>query len=639
MNLSYIAYKNVKFHARQYLSYFLSCTFAVWLFFQYVSLLFHPILQEKVVPKQFVMLMYLIQGFIVLFSFLFISYTQSAFLRNRKKDIGLFQILGMDVGHITRLLFWENMLIGSASILLGIGLGIITSKLFFLIVTRVLELPRIIPFHFSLYALMVTVLLFLFLFGSISLRNYLFIRRVSIAELFRQVVKPKKAPTFSIIWLLLACCALSIAYVLMWQTPANELMWRMPIIFICMIVGTYLLFTQISVAIVEKLLKTKSFFYRGKNLFILSELRFRLKDYAKILFLVTILSSAVLSSVGVSFTYYVDAERLAAEQSPYHLNIVGEPGGVTPQVVKQETRKHGFSITGEWHLPFINLSNQSIVGLPRMSYLTSVSTYNQLLTNKNLPPIKLSKDEALFARSSGIWRDGMVSIPEHVVQIGKQKVRIQREFHGTIFNESIVTTNLLVVSDQVFQQLQKEFSKQQLLVHAYRFSDWKGSHSLLTDLIQWIEEKENRTIYPYETLNGTAITHQLLKEIFAPLMFMSLLIGILFFLASGSILYFRLFTEVDYDQKQMNVLDKLGISKKEVKGILSWQVRLLFYLPFFVSIIHSAFALRLFSQLFDQPVWSTYMIIVGGYFIVYSLYYFWTRKNYIQAVINPLHKV
>ena len=79
MNLRTLAYKNVKYHLDRYVAYFFSCTFAVWLFFQYLSLLLHPIMKEEVVPDQFVTLMYLVQLMILLFSFLFIGYSQSAF--------------------------------------------------------------------------------------------------------------------------------------------------------------------------------------------------------------------------------------------------------------------------------------------------------------------------------------------------------------------------------------------------------------------------------------------------------------------------------------------------------------------------------------------------------------------------------
>lgn len=640
LHLRTIAYKNVKYHFRSYVAYFFSCTFAVWLYFQYLSLLLHPILQEDVVPDQFVMLMFLVQWMIVLFSFLFIGYSQSAFLRDRKKDIGLFQVLGMEVRHITHLLFWENMIVGSASILLGIGLGFVTSKLFFMIVSRILALPEMIPFHFSMSAVFITILVFFFLFGSISLWNRFFIRKVSIAELFRQAVKPKKAQPFSIGWILIALASLLSAYVLMWGgSEVNQLGWRIPLIFPLILIGTYFAFTQISVAVIEKLTQSKSFFYRGKNLFILSQLRFRMTDNARILFMVAILSSAVFTSVGVSFTYYVDAERLAMEQAPYHLNVIGEPGGLSTEEVKKQIKQHNLSIKGEWHLTFLDLSDHSIKGLPSQTYLTSVRTYNQLvLISGKMDPIRLEKDEALFSRSSGVWKRGVQSIPTHRVTVGDQTVRIEREFLGILFNESVVTTNLLVVSDSVYQKVAQRFPDQQLVVHAYRFSDWKSSQPLLTELIQHIEQKEKRKVYPYETLHGTAITYQLLKDIFAPFMFVSLLIGILFFLASGSILYFRLFMEASYDRREMKIFHQLGISPSEAKGILGWQVWLLFYLPFLVGWIHSAFALRFFSQLFEQPIWSTFMIISVGYLLVYSCYYAWTKRTYVQTVIGDLHK-
>src|SRR5690606_4851429 len=124
------------------------------------------------------------------------------------------------------------------------------------------------------------------------------------------------------------------------------------IILPCVLLGTYLFFTQTSVAVIKFLSKSKRFFYRGKNLFIFAQLRFRLKENARILFMVFILSSIVLTAVGVSFTYYFESERLAEEQHPYHMNLIGSPGGVTPQKVKQTAQKHHVTIQQEIHIPF-----------------------------------------------------------------------------------------------------------------------------------------------------------------------------------------------------------------------------------------------------------------------------------------------
>ena len=640
MNLRTLAFKNVKYHADRYMAYFLSCTFTVWLFFQSLSLLLHPIMKKEVVPKEFVTLMYLVQAMILLFSFLFIGYSQSAFLRSRKQDIGLMQVMGMEVRHITRLLFWENMLVGFSSMVLGILIGFVTSKLFFLLVSRILDLPEIIPFYLSLPAVLITSALFFLIFGSLSLWNRFSIQKVSIAELFREAVKPKKAQPFSWTWTLTAIVSLVVAYSLMWNTEVNELGWRMPAIFFLILLGTYLTFTQASVGAIEKFTRAKSFVYRGKNLFILSQLRFRLKDNARILFMVAILSSVVLTSVGVSFTYYVDAERLANDLMPYHLNLNGEPGGVSPTQVKKEVKRHGLAITDEWHLPFINLSSQSVKGVPKQTYLTSASVYNRLLSNQGkYAPIRLKENQAIFSRSSAVWKQGFKSVPPHQVNISGQTVQVQQEFLGKIFNESIVMTNLLVVSDSVYQKIAQRFPDQRITVHAYRLSDWKKSKPLLDQLTQQIEQKVKRKVYPYETLHGTAIMFNLLKDIFAPLMFVSLLIGILFFLASGSILYFRLFTEASDDRAEMKILNQLGISSTEAKSVLSWQVRLLFYLPFLVGWIHSFFALRLFSQLFEQPVWKTFAMISVGYLLLYGVYYAWTKRKYFQVVMEDLHKV
>src|SRR5690606_19884612 len=181
----------------------------------------------------------------------------------------------------------------------------------------------------------------------------------SIAELFRQSVQPKKAQSFSWGWVFLSVLSLAIAYYCMSTAKVTNLFQRMLIIFPCILLGTYLFFTQASVAFVRFVSKSKRLFYRGKNLFVLAQLRFRLKENARILFMVAILSSIVLTSVGVSFTYYFESERLAQEQHPYHMNLVGSPGGITPQKIRQSAKKHQVTIQQEMHLPFVRFEQNN----------------------------------------------------------------------------------------------------------------------------------------------------------------------------------------------------------------------------------------------------------------------------------------
>ncbi|WP_124726842.1 ABC transporter permease [Staphylospora marina] len=633
MNLRSLALKNVRFHAQSYLAYFLSCSFSVWMFFLYTSLLFHPVLKEKTIPSQFVALLYLVEAIVAVFSVLFIGYSLSAFLRNRKRDIGLMQVLGMSVNQVTRMIAWENLWVGSAATVFGIGLGIVFFKLFLLGVSAVLGFDTPIPHVLSVRAVLLTGIGFGILFVFLSWRNRIMISKLSIADLFREAVQEKKKPTFSVWLVILSLVCIGGAYRLALTITAGKLLQGLVPILTLVLIGTYLGFTQVSVAAIHLCEKATSFYYRGKNLLLISQLRYRLRDNARILFIVSILSSMVLTSVSVCFTYYLQAERAAEDQAPYHVSWHESPNSRLDGMVEKWIHNENLTVTAEVEFPVIRAESRVHDFSPTTYHVISNANLNQLLqSSTGLPPIQLQPGQVAFVKSGGAWKESIKQLsPESTItyQVGTQTypAKLTKQIEGVLFNESDITRFMLVVDDDTFQRLANTApSTDQVIVHGYRFTDWKQVEPLIKELQQQIGNEY--------AVNGTYPVYDLLKKIFAPLMFVSLFIGLLFFLASGSILYFKLFTELPVDRRQMRVLDKLGIRKKEAGSILGWQIRLLFFIPFVVGICHSAVALKMFSFFFQTPVWGTFGAVAGIYLGVLLLYYGWTNRGYTQTVLN-----
>ncbi|TCS96568.1 FtsX-like permease family protein [Hazenella coriacea] len=633
MTFRSIALKNLLFHARSYAAYFLSCCFTIWVFFLYTSLLSHPILQEEAIPNQAIILLYFVVIIIGVFSVLFIGYSQSAFLRQRKQDLGLLQLLGMKTRQVTRLLFWENMIMGSFALVTGIGFGLLFSKLFFLGISAVLQLSEPIPFHFSISPILITMIFFYVLFSLLSWRSRFTIRKLSIADLFRETVQDKPAPRSSIWLVLLAIGCLASAYLLAWDVPLSSLIYRILPILILTLIGTYLTFTQVSVAVINQLEKSPSFIYHGHRLLLFSQLRYRLTDHARILFIVSILCAVVITSISVCVTYYTQAEQAAEEQMPYALSLEGAPTGLTTEQIKTDLQKHHVPIQDEIHFPLLHATVQS--SFANEITLISLSDYNQLLRNRKYPAIQLNPNEVVLAVSSGFFKSETISVPKETIsiQIADSSIQkqLQRRINHVTFNEHDSTRMMLIVEDHQFKQWKKTAPPSQLTqMHAYVITDWKQTEELMKQWEQQIISQQGNI----QQFKGTILLYQLLKELFAPLMFISLFIGILFFLAAGSLLYFRCFTELAYDQKQMRILQKIGLTVHDAKRILKAQIRILFFLPMAIGLIHSAIALNMFSFMFQQPVWTVYIGVVTIYLLIYGVYYYWTSYSYSRSVIQ-----
>lgn len=270
-------------------------------FFLYASLLMHPYLKSGNVPGEFRFMLLLVEYVIGLFSVLFILYSHSAFLKVRRKELGLLTVLGMLPGQITRLIHYENSIIGFGAITAGVGLGVVFSKLFFLAISRALDLPEPIPFEFSAQAVVVTYLVFGAIFALISLYGQIMLRSLPVAEVLRGASRPKPQPRFSL-WLV-ALCVLSIggAYGLALSSTGSNLERRLLPIMVLLLAGTYLLFTQSSVAILRGLQRNRGVYYRHTNLLTVSQMVHKMKDNSRILFMVTILPTLVLGMVGLYY--------------------------------------------------------------------------------------------------------------------------------------------------------------------------------------------------------------------------------------------------------------------------------------------------------------------------------------------------
>lgn len=630
MTYSTLAFKSLKHHIRSYLAYLLSSTFAVWMYFLYASLIFHPDINESIGTKEIHVLFFVIEVIVAVFAVLFIGYSQSAFLKNRSRDLGLLQMLGMSINQCTRFVFWENLWIGGISVLLGIGFGLLFSKFFYLGVSRMFQFNQPIPFHFSFEAMALTIgfyfILFFFLSGW-SRRN---IAKMSVADLFREHVMVKKNPEFRLWKVIIALLSIGIAYYLAWTSELANLVFRMLPIMIFILIGTYLLFSQLSVAVIQWLERIPSIYYRGKNLILFSQLRFRLKDHAKVLFLVSIFASVVLTSVGVCLTYYLEVERASLAQAPYHLSVDEKRSGVSKSTWESWIKKHQLTVKEEKHFQLlratINDEEQTLISESQFQQILQASE-----TKADALP-KLGERDAWLVINTQLGNKGIQPVTAQVdLKLGKKSVSLTQKgiFVYYALNEHDLTRNMWVISDGTFAAFNQEVENAHKdAIHLYQFDDWRQTQSLFEE---WEKHVKNRQL---KGVNGTYFIYSSLQDIFAALLFTSLFIGILFFLAAGSVLYFRCFVELENDRRQMTVLQKLGIDRKEAIGVLDGQLRILFFLPFLIALCHGGVALRMFSFLFNQPFWKVYWMVVITYAVVHGLYYFWTRYNYMHSVLE-----
>jgi putative ABC transport system permease protein len=328
------------------------------IFFTYGLLVFHPNLQGELTHVSTIMNTFGKIGFqlsyylIFVFSFLFIFYSVSAFLKNRKKEFGLLMLHGMSHQQLYRLIFLENMLIGIPSILAGIGLGMIFSKLFLLVSGSLLAIEPALAFYFPLKSMGVTAISFFVLFLLISLFTSKMVKMNELVELIKSGEKPKTEPKASVWISLVAIILLGAGYssvhhsiVAMHSMNLNQLFLLVGVGVIFVVFGTYFFFTQLCVYVIYTLKNRETTFFKRTNLLVISELMYRMKDNARTFFIVTIISAVSFTAIGVCTA--IANPELAKHETPYAFTYQSDKGNTQEkshiEEIKKQLKESGFS--------------------------------------------------------------------------------------------------------------------------------------------------------------------------------------------------------------------------------------------------------------------------------------------------------
>ncbi len=357
MKFRHLATSNIRGNWRQYAAFFFSSVFSVMIFFLYAQFILHPdVVNGKLRAAQSVRNgMVACEFIIILFSFFFVLYSLSAFLKSRSKEFGLLSLFGMTSGQIRRMVLTETIVIAAVASTAGIGLGLLFSKLFLMSLSGLLQMDSPIRFTVVWKSVGLTYVVFLVLFTVISLLSMLRFGQKAVVEQLREARKPKPLPLYSRWLTALGIVTIGTGYFLAYTSnPMTVIVLFFPVIGL-VVFGTYFLFSQASVAFLRFLQRARGY-YRGTNMLVVSQLMFKLKDNARMLFAVTTLSAVVLSAAGTLYVFFQDFKMKTVDSFPQTLTwyVQGENGAFFDKVktyladknigIGNEFVLHGFSI-------------------------------------------------------------------------------------------------------------------------------------------------------------------------------------------------------------------------------------------------------------------------------------------------------
>lgn len=662
-----LAASNLRKNSKSYFPYILSGICTVMTFYSVFSLDQNPGINQMPGGESLKIFFTLGTYIIGIFAAILLFYTNSFLIKQRKRELGLYSILGMEKKHIAKVLFYEIFYTAAASIILGVLFGMLIEKLLYMILANMLGIDSPITFSIAPQVILVTAVLFLAIFFLTLLFNLVQIKLNNPIDLLRGSEhgerEPKAKWVFAVIGVL--CLGLGYGIAIVVESPIDALLLFFVAV-LAVIIGTYCLFTAGSIAILKILKKNKRFYYSPNNFISVSSMLYRMKRNAVGLANICILSTMVLVTVSTTVSLYMGQADMHRTLYPFDFTVsfddrsqdgegyvpTEEKRAAFDSILRDMQNKHGFETEDRLEYKYMNTqfrhegdvfsATDDLNGaqndiLSDITFLT-LEDYNRFQKTS----VTLDEDEILIFSTNGTYGRDTAQFGELTLKVRELDEIALTPKGGYLFYEQhyIIAKDF----DAVKNILKAEgwtLANDDLQFHlgnyiGFNFAGDDQEH------IEAATELQKRTHdefgYEVSTVSGLLLRYEWMG-VFGGFLFLGIFLGVLFMMAAILIIYYKQITEGYDDRERFDIMQKVGLSKKEVKQTIQKQVMLVFFLPLVVAIIHVAFAFNVIRRILLifglANVWLfgvCTVISVVFFAIVYFIVYQLTAKAYYKIV-------
>ena len=581
-------------------------------------------------------------GVIVVFAVIFLFYTNSFLIKRRKKEIGVYNILGMGKRHIARMMAVETILTAGISILGGLVFGIIFGKLMYLLLLKILHNSVDMQFSVNGTAIVQTVILFAGIFLLTYLYNILQIQLVNPVELLHGGNQGEKEPKSRWLLVIVGVAALGNGYWIALTTEAPlEALLKFFVAVVCVIIGTYALFIAGSIVVLKILRKNKAYYYNLKHFTSVSGMIYRMKQNGAGLANICVLSTMVLVMVSTTVSLYAGMEDILDSRFPRDVSIVCNEADTNKEetlqrLIKEQCEKAGVKITDRVRYRYGSM-NAVLKGnnLEKVEqyYPDNHFYYVEMITQEEYNRIEkknvsLKEQEILTYTTNGKCGKKQINIAGQNYQVKKELSEMTSQPKSTA--EMYKTLYIVFANAEQIERIES-FS------YADKFN-LKGDDGKQKEALEQIQN-EFYEKFPDGTMESRMLSRSSFYELYGGLFFIGIYLGSMFVMATVLIIYYKQISEGYDDRERYQIMQKVGMSKKEVKRSIRSQVLSVFFLPLIVAVIHVAVAFKVMTKilgvlnltnvsLFAVCTIITIAVFAVFYIIVYSI----TAKEYYRIV-------
>ena len=664
---SRLAKQNIRNNKSTYIPYIITCIFCIAMIYMMEFLRDCPTLDQAVRQADEVrMIVFTGEIVVEIFCIIFLIYSNSFLMKRRQKEIGLYNILGLERNHIGIVMFLETIITSIGSFAGGIAAGIIGSKLALLLLLKLLHIPSVLGFYISVKGIFTCLFMFGIIFLMILFLNLAKIHLSRPVELLRGNNTGEKEPAAKWLMALIGFICLGAGYYLAVTTESPiKAITIFLLAVILVMAGTYLLFTAGSIVILKFLRRRKSFYYRTGNFISISGMLYRMKQNAIGLASICILSTGVLLMISMTVSIYFGMNDIMLNRYPYDVDM-----SVTSISEDEcQTAIEAFEKAIADNKVPVEKSVEEI-------YLDIVCSKNgdQILikpanTIRNSDSVLVLSllNQAEYERLTGIsanLNDGEIfawypsAVQKDSVTVDETEFTVKKwlDKNPLTCGEDAVSDNaVLVVTDEDFKkfdEMRTEMYKgvssapagEDLTLHLGL--DITGSETdkidFGTPVMEVVKDLKKNGGLSENSWITSGIRQQEYESYYADngsLLFIGIFLGSLFLMGTAMIIYYKQISEGYEDQKRFEIMQKVGLSRREVRSSVRRQILMVFFLPLLMAMLHITMAfpmIRRMLLLFGMTNTKLFIGCTAGtvliFAVVYGLIYLMTARSYYHIV-------
>lgn len=649
-----LAFENMKKNRKDYIPYMLTCIGTIAMFYIIYALTFSKSMDN--LPEAVTIRTLLFFGVIIvgLFAVIFLFYTNSFLIKRRKKEFGLYNILGMEKKHIAKIMFFETVYMAVVSFAGGILFGIFLSKLVLLLLLRIMDFHIVFGIEISVRGILVSVCMF----GAIFLLIYAnAVRQIHLSnpvELLKGGQLGEKEPKTKWVTGILGFLFVGIGYYIAntVESPV-EALFKFFISVLFVIVGTYFLFGAGSILLLKTLKKNKRFYYKPNHFTTVSGMIYRMKQNAVGLANICILSTMVLVMISTTVSMNVGIEDIINTRYPASLNIEVKNASreeadtlskAVDRILADEHVKKKTEVSYRNYSLTTSVKNGRIKNFNKLGDVTNLANillldvrdYNRICGDD----LTLNKGQIGVYTLRGEKLDEEISYEDKNWKITKQisKVPVAGEYAAFMGDMYIFVMN----QEDAMEFAAKYYEGTDVDTEGMEY--YKGI-TLVNDTKD-TEEQVSTQISAYlqehglsGNVEGREENRESFSQFYGGFLFLGLFLGAIFIMATVLIIYYKQISEGHDDKARFEIMKKVGMSEKEIRSSIRSQTLMVFFIPLVCACIHVMAAFHMMKKILAMMNLNNTEMFVKGtvgtmlvFAVVYAAVYVATAREYYRIV-------